>query len=82
MDEDGQRALPESAQADLHETQDLAVTLIGEFEDRAVASASAQGIAVRIARRDGEDFPLRSDERFRRVNLFVEGGIVVRAEVG
>jgi hypothetical protein len=76
MDDDVRRSLPESARRALERTEQFAESLIGQYEQDAVAASEAQGFAVRIARRDGENFLLRADMQFSRVNLVIENGIV------
>ncbi len=76
MDDDVRRSLSESARRALERTEQFAASLIGQAEQDAVVASEAQGFAVRIAQRDGENFVLRADMQFSRVNLVIENGIV------
>ena len=59
MDEQTRRQLPESFRKALERTEHSAEMLIGQGESDARTAAEAAGIAVRIASRDCESFPLR-----------------------
>jgi hypothetical protein len=76
MDDDVRGSLPESARRALERTEQFAASLIGQQEQDAVAASEAHGFAVRVARRDGENFVLRADMQFSRVNRVIENGIV------
>ena len=79
VDELARRGLPASARIALERTERIAATLVGQTEDAARSAADEEGIAVRIAARDGQSFPLRADMQFSRVNLVIDGGVVTDA---
>lgn len=56
--------------------------LIGLTEDEATAAAIAEGLSVRISRRDTESFMGTTDYTLSRVNFEVESGRVVSARIG
>ena len=55
---------------------------VGLKQDDAIARANADGRPWRIARVDGESFPLTQDFVENRVNFEIEHGHVVRATFG
>jgi hypothetical protein len=65
----------------LERTEHLAEALIGLTESDARTRAESAGVAVRIARRDGQRFPLRLNFDPRRVNLAIEGETVTGVTV-
>lgn len=63
-------------------SDDVAASLIGLSEERAVEVAKEQGFEVRVTERDGESFPVTADYRMDRVNVSIAEGVVVQASVG
>ncbi len=60
----------------------LARQLIGMSERAAEVCALANAWGLRVAKRDGEDFPLTMDYRFDRINVTVESGKIIDISVG
>lgn len=63
-------------------SDDVATSLIGLPEERAVEVAKEQGFEVRVTERDGESFPVTADYRMDRVNVSIADGLVVTASIG
>ncbi len=59
----------------------LAETLIGLSEAEASADAIEGGCTARIVARDDQQYAVRADRRFNRINLTVVAGTVTKAEV-
>lgn len=59
-----------------------AETLVGMTEDDAVSYAESRGWAVRVVKRDGEEFPITMDYSTERVNLTVESDTVTAVTIG
>ncbi|MDQ1457533.1 MAG: hypothetical protein QOH28_3153, partial [Actinomycetota bacterium] len=55
---------------------------VGLPEDQAAARATAQGMAYRVAERDGVEQLLTADYSADRVNVAITGGTVTRAWLG
>jgi hypothetical protein len=64
------------------EAAKIVAALVGLSEAEATERATADGMIVRIAGRDGETFPGTADYVETRVNLTIAGGVVVDARVG
>ena len=79
MDEETRRRLSEPERTALERTERIAEGLVGQSEQSAIQAAEAQGVTVRIAGRDGQNFILSADMRFSRVNLVIEAGVVTQA---
>jgi hypothetical protein len=56
--------------------------LLGLPLEAAIAAAIGDGYVVRLVKQDGREFVLTMDFATRRINLEVEGGIVVAASPG
>lgn len=54
----------------------------GMSEGQAMREAAAIGAEVRVAKRDGVDFPMTMDYRFSRINLEITAGTVSDCVVG
>jgi hypothetical protein len=68
---------PDTARA-----EEVAHDVVGRTEKEAVAAIEQAGLVARTVMRDGEAFVVTDDWRTDRINLTVEGEVVVRAEVG
>ncbi|WP_216641471.1 hypothetical protein [Rhodoluna limnophila] len=64
------------------ETLEFAKTLIGLEEQDAIRAIESRGYEYRVVERDGESFPVTLDYRPTRINLSIEGLIVVDVNVG
>ncbi len=62
--------------------EQAAQDVLGRSEEEAVRHLEREGLTVRVVMRDGEGYPVTDDLRTDRVNLVVEDGLVVDAEVG
>ena len=62
-------------------TEDIE-SFLGMSEADAVTYAESRGWAVRVVKRDGEEFPITMDYSASRVNLTIENGIVTIATTG
>jgi hypothetical protein len=63
---------------ELERSREIALSVVGLTEERAVALVHKQGRVIRIVGRDLYTLDLHSN----RLSLFLEDGIVVRAEAG
>ena len=55
---------------------------VGLGESEASSLAASRALAVRVARRDGEQFPGTADFRRDRINFEIDDGIVTVASLG
>jgi hypothetical protein len=72
---------PRVVQADLLAERDradgVAQALVGEGMELARQLVESEGCTLRVARRDGESYPLTLDFRPNRINVDVEAGVIV-----
>jgi hypothetical protein len=73
---------PAPEDPDTGPAEEVAAAVVGLSEADAIARIEAEGFEHRIVRRDGEWFAVTDDWRTDRINLEVEGGTVVVADVG
>lgn len=64
------------------DTEQAAEDVLGLSEAEAVEYLERDGLTARIVMRDGEGYAVTDDLRMDRVNLVVEEGLVIDAEVG
>jgi hypothetical protein len=69
-------------QPDTADAEEIAHDVVGRSEKDAVAAIEQAGLVARTVMRDGEAFVVTDDHRTDRINLTVEGGTVIRADVG
>lgn len=62
--------------------KDICKQVIGLTKDKASDKIKRAGLKCRILREDGESYMGTCDARPDRVNLALEGGIVVSADIG
>ena len=55
---------------------------IGLSELEAIKLIESEGFTARVIARDGESLPATKDYRLDRVNISIENGVVVSAELG
>jgi hypothetical protein len=61
------------------EARRIAPTFVGLTEAEAASRAEADGLVVRVVRRDDQTWPLELDRRPNRINLVIERGLVADA---
>lgn len=71
-----------SMDAEAQQAMAEAQKVIGMSEDQAVAMLQSLSLTTRVVSRDGQDYPVTMDYSPRRVNLWIENGVVTNVSVG
>ncbi len=64
------------------DAETAAESIVEMSEQEAAEIVEAAGLTVRVAERDGEQFPLTEDYRTDRINLTIVAGVITAAYVG
>lgn len=57
-------------------------SIIGNPEELAIQLVNSSGYALRVTRRDSENYIITMDIRFDRINVEIDNGLVTKSKIG
>lgn len=64
------------------EEKELLSNIVGMTEETGRGLCEVYGYATRVTRKDGNPYIITHDLRFDRINLQIENGLIVKADIG